>query len=402
MNILLIHRYFWPDSPAYGSILREIGHSWSIDGHQVSVLTSQPSYRAADRHKEQPSAGVLDGMHIRRFSLLFKSARSGVLRAIKELVFFVKVILYLLITRRYDLIMCSTQPPVLLAFFVGWICKLKRSKHVYHCMDIYPEIALAAGMVQKGWKYRLLQRLDTWTMKNAEHVIVLSQDMANTCCERGVTRTKIRIINNFELPAYEEASSFPVELKRKNIDNLRILFAGNLGKFQGLDVVVETALKLGDGPWEFVFVGEGKAKEELQKQASNLLNKTIFFYPHQSVSVIKKVIEDSDLGIVSLSPEIIRNAYPSKVSTLLAQGCPLLVLMETDSELSTMVRNERCGYAQPLIVDDIVRLLQSPQLILDSKENLKIRALSVAKLRFQKDSVVKDWTDFIGEISAQG
>jgi colanic acid biosynthesis glycosyl transferase WcaI len=398
MKILLLHRYFWPDSPAYASILREIGEMWQKESHHVSVFSTQPSYRSIDRQNRRPSYEVLDGIHIRRCRLPFLAARSGLLRAIKEILFLFAAIFHLLKNRKYDIVMCSTQPPVLLAYVVGWICKLKRSSHVYHCMDIYPEIAVSAGMLRKGWRYRFAKRLDTATMRRAKRVVVLSQDMAKTCQGRGIDPEKIKVINNFELPSYEdEVPVIPEGLVRENTHHLRILFAGNLGRFQGLDTVVSAALSLGEGSWEFVFVGEGKAKEDLIHQAKPLLNRTIFFYPHQPVSVIKQVMQSFDLGIVSLSPNIIRSAYPSKVSTLLAQGCPLLVLMEKDSELASMAESEACGYTSALDSKEIVELLQSPNSILEQMSTMKDRAKSVAEKGFTKEKILPKWKAFISE-----
>ena len=46
MKILFTHRYFWPDTPPYGLLLRDLAVAVSKEGHQVYVYTSVPSYRA--------------------------------------------------------------------------------------------------------------------------------------------------------------------------------------------------------------------------------------------------------------------------------------------------------------------------------------------------------------------
>ena len=55
MRILAAHRYFWPDSPPYAVMLREIGRAWVADGHSVSVVSSQPSYKQGS---VAPAAGT--------------------------------------------------------------------------------------------------------------------------------------------------------------------------------------------------------------------------------------------------------------------------------------------------------------------------------------------------------
>jgi glycosyltransferase involved in cell wall biosynthesis len=96
-----------------------------------------------------------------------------------------------------------------------------------------------------------------------------------------------------------------------------------------------------------VFVGEGAAKDGLVRQAKELqvLDRNVFFLPHQSVTVAKSLMRDADVTLVTLSPGVSSVAYPSKTLTLLALGCPLGVMMEWDCELSRMVRDNGLGFA---------------------------------------------------------
>ena len=46
MRIVAIHRYYWPDRAPYASILRRIVNRWTEEGHEVTVLSAQPTYGA--------------------------------------------------------------------------------------------------------------------------------------------------------------------------------------------------------------------------------------------------------------------------------------------------------------------------------------------------------------------
>ncbi|MHC4837863.1 MAG: hypothetical protein ACYTF3_06720 [Planctomycetota bacterium] len=87
MRILLIHRWFWPAAPPYASMLRSIGRELVEEGHEVTVLTAQPSYNRATRVEKRPRVEQLDGMTVRRVRLLPESKRNYLMRGLNMLLF---------------------------------------------------------------------------------------------------------------------------------------------------------------------------------------------------------------------------------------------------------------------------------------------------------------------------
>jgi glycosyltransferase involved in cell wall biosynthesis len=344
-RVLIIHRYFWPDTPPYGWMLKSISARLTLDEHRVTVLTSQPSYNPAAKVPRQPSSQNLNGVEVIRLSLLGETKANWVLRGVNAILFAMQVAAHIL-ARPYDVVMAATTPPVLLARIASWASSLRGARFVYHCQDIHPEVMRASGLMHTGIWYRTLRALDAATCKAAAAIVVLSEDMRTAIAKRlEQGADKVRVINNFDLDAgAETASELPPSL-RKRSGVFRALFAGNIGRFQGLDKLVEASLLLGDRPdFELMFLGDGVAVPALQAQAGALLGKTVRFHGYQPPATAEAVIGTADLAIVSLNPEIYRYAYPSKVMSYLKQGAPLLVLMEENSELARMVTAERIGY----------------------------------------------------------
>ena len=75
LRVLAIHRYYWPDSPPYASLLRVIAEHWSSAGHDVRVLTSQPSYKPEQGLDAAPTEETIDGVVVRRIGM--KPDRGG-------------------------------------------------------------------------------------------------------------------------------------------------------------------------------------------------------------------------------------------------------------------------------------------------------------------------------------
>lgn len=372
MNILVVHRYFWPDTPPYASMLRTITTSLAERGNDVSVYTAQPSYGSTQAHDRRHRTETIGNVKVARARLFPESKTNLLARAANLALFAIQVFWHVRRTRP-DVVMAATTPPILVAAAATAAAASYGGRSVYHCQDIYPEVAVATGAAKRGLFQQLLRRIDTATMRRADRIVVLSEDMATTVEERDASlRSKVRIVNNFAVEPFGNAlepndvAVTPVipEALRRTTNAHRIVFAGNLGNFQGLDSIVETALLTHEqsdnfGSIEWLFLGEGQARTRLEQLAGDALGSTITFAGHWPSDVAEAVVADADLALVSLSPGVVFAAYPSKTLMYLSAGTPLVVVAETNSELATTVMSEQLGIAiepdQPTELAKVIR-----------------------------------------------
>jgi glycosyltransferase involved in cell wall biosynthesis len=344
MKILAIYRHYWPDTPPYARILRSILEHLSAAGHETTVYAAQPTYNDI-RQPPQPWRENAGGVEIRRIRVLPERKRWRIARAINALYFSLRAVLHAVVGRRYDLVIANTQPPVLMGCALRLICLLRGTPYIYHCQDLHPESAALAGDLNRGWLYRLLERCDSAACRRAQRVVVLSRDMAEALEARGLSTTNVSIINN--PPLEIDAAARPVlpPPLDEPVDCARFLFAGNIGRFQGLERLVAAArLVAGRVPFQLIFMGEGVARRELIALAGDLLGRRIIFLPHQSLETAIAAMRVCDYGIVSLSANVYRFAYPSKSIMYLSAGCPLLALVEPESELAKTIERYGLGY----------------------------------------------------------
>jgi glycosyltransferase involved in cell wall biosynthesis len=344
MRILAIYRHYWPDTPPYARILRSILEHLSDRGHETSVYAAQPSYNDI-RQSPQPWRENLGGVEIRRVRLLPERKRWRIARALNSMYFAFRAVLHAVLFRRYDLIIANTQPPVLMGCALRLIQLLTGTPYIYHCQDLHPESAALAGDLKRGWLYRLLARCDSAACRRAQRVVVLSRDMADALEARGLSTANVSIINNPPLeidPAARPSLPPPLD---EPVDCVRFLFAGNIGRFQGLERLVAAArLVAGRVPFQLIFMGEGIARRELVALAGDVLGRRIIFLPHQSLETAIAAMRVCDFGVVSLSANVYRFAYPSKSIMYLSAGCPLLALVEPESELAKTIERYGLGY----------------------------------------------------------
>lgn len=396
-RILAVHRYYWPDTPPYASMLRRIVAQWTQDGHHVDILSAQPSYKKDVVNEKRPVCDRIDNTQVRRLHLPNESGRPLV-RILNALRLCLSIFWHG-ITGHYDMIMISTIPPVLGGVTAAAAAHLTGARFIYHCMDIHPEVGRISGEFANPLVFKILRQLDTWACQQANPVVVLSPDMKQALHSRpGGQSIRVQVLNNFSLPAQKEP---PQTLPFSISDGFTVLFAGNIGRFQGLETAVEAMGTLRDRPEiELLMMGDGVAKQKLMQQAQDL-KANVRFVGHYPVEVAKAAMQKAGAGFVSLRPGLYSYVYPSKTMTYLEQGCPLLVAVEPESRLAAEVHENQLGYSVPNGDAEALALAISQLADLgEGRSALRAAALQKAKAEFSESVVLKRWSQLLSSLDA--
>lgn len=395
MKILLVHRYFWPDTPPYASILRTVGEHLAESGHSVEVLTAQPSYGGPDLHPKARTSETVNGVRIMRAPLLRESKSKPVGRLVNLVLFAAQV--FLKVARGdYDAVMAATTPPVLVALAARSAAKLKGAKFVYHMQDIYPEVLAANSGTGLSKPLRFLRKVDGMNTRAADKVVVLSSDMRDSLSKRGHPVDHVSVINNF-VPDGTHTTALNAPPARPDYDSFQVVFAGNLGNFQGLDAVVSAfhILRGKDVQAHLLLLGDGAAEQSLRDQTGDLLDKTVFFEGRVSQSEAEQVVGESDLALVTLNPGVIATAFPSKTMTYLSAGTRVLAAVEANSELATTLSENNVGSSCELtpesIAEAIIQVWQSPAVTTETVRQF-------ARTYASTEARLPQWSNLFGEL----
>ncbi len=405
-RVLAIHRYFWPDTPPYASLLRRITAHWAAAGVRVEVLTSQPSYKPEVAVARQPRVQRVDGVTVHRLPMV--PDRGARFRKPRNLVrFSVLVLLRVLVARRYDVVMCSTAPPVVLAWCASLAARVRGARFVYHCMDLHPEIGRLSGEFAHPLVYRLLLRLDLATCRRAAAVVVLSEDMRAALLARDPALAgSVLVINNFDIPSYDTDDPEGADAQ-PDPDLLTVAFTGNVGRYQGLETITEAVL--GDDPLlagvRLVFMGEGAAKPALERivaAAPADRRERVRLLPHGTTSQARTVMRGADLGLVSLVPGVIAFAYPSKTASYLSEGLPVLAAVEPDSALARDVLAWGVGGVLPTgSVEQIRSALLQWVGRRDEVVGMRTRARAAWREQFSAEARLADWDALLDDVTGR-
>lgn len=333
----MTHRYFYPDRSPYGALMRSLVEGLS-DDVEIAVFTASQSNHG-QVGPSLPKTTSLTRCFVfpeRKFSKLVKF-----LNAILYSVF----LFYHILKTRPDWVTAATFPPVIAAWCASFAARLTGTKFIYHVQDIHPEVSrISGGILGRAPMFQILRWLDTQSLRRARWIVTLSEDMRASLIARGVDPEKCVICNNFQQDTFGVPMEPPQNLI-KPAGRRRVIFAGNLGRFQNLKT-------LGDGvemaqqscpDLELLFLGDGVMKQKLQMRFSK--NPRIKFAPFLPLTQASALIKDAEIGLVSLKTNLHRAAYPSKMLTYLGLGTPVLALVNPDSHLSKTIKRHHLGLA---------------------------------------------------------
>ena len=395
MRILLTHRYFWPDHPNCGQILWHLTQNLASKGYKVDILTSLPSKDLNSKKIVSENFQIFKNIKIQRINLSIEN-KSPLKKLINGLKLGFKTNL-LALKNEYDVIISTTIPPITGGFFAALAAYICKAKFVYFCMDLHPEIGKISKDFSNPILYSILKKIDNWSCSRANPIVVHSLDMKNSLLSRNENnKFKIEIINNFSISAEEHQLPIPKVDFNTNENELTIIFAGNLGRFQSLDKVIDAMICLkGRKDIKLVIVGNGTVKAHLISKIYNT-NANVQFFDQQPLNVVKNMIARADIGLVSLSANIYKYGYPSKIMTYLEQAKPIIALIEKESEIVKLMHQENYGFNISIFnPKNISRLF----IKLREDQAWKLRMSHNAKKaydkHFSREKILSEWTKIL-------
>ena len=380
-----------------------MGKRFAAEGHDVTIFSAQPSYIEDYDGPRLPRRQQIDGMTVIRTPLLEENRKNPFLRSLNFLIFAVSLFGHAVFRGKpYDLMTVTTLPPTLMGWVARAVGLFRRTRYVYHCMDLYPEVALLSGILKIKWLAKFAASVDRRNCKKAIATVVLSTDMLDTIHNRGLPDTNVYVINNFVINSVNPEVKIP-EAFTQTQGKFRVLFAGNIGRFQSLDTIVSAAQLLSSNQEiEFWFVGAGVMVDSLKDQAKDLLGKTVFFHPYLPIETVMSVIAEAHLGVVSLSEGIISCAYPSKTMSYLEAGCKLLVMVEKDADVARFVEAEKIGVSTSEPKPEIVaKAIESEFQAWKESRYDREQIREVGRANFSQEVILDRWVGLLGELESR-
>jgi len=248
---------------------------------------------------------------------------------------------------RADVVVLLTNPP----FFPVTGCllkKLKGERFVHVIMDVYPEVAVQSGTIKNGsMLLQFLKWVSQATLRSADAVVVLGEDMKDAIVRSGAPSEKVKIIRNWADPEV----IYPVDpaenhlRKSWGLDGKYVVeYSGNLGVSHSFEDILAVAEELADhDDIRFLFIGGGVRYKEVERTASSKGLGNVLMKPYQDVSYLSHSLSVGDVHYISLRNGFEGLVVPSKVYGIMAAGRPMIYQGDQGGEIAQMIARERCG-----------------------------------------------------------
>jgi colanic acid biosynthesis glycosyl transferase WcaI len=334
-RVLLLTQWFDPE-PAFKGLVfaRELVRQ----GFEVEVVTGFPNYPGGKVYAGYKIKLIqrerIDGVEVTRLPLYPNHDQSAIKRVLNYASFAASALFYgLFMAKRAD-VMYAYHPPLTVGVAASLIRWLRGIPLVYDIQDMWPDTLRATGMLNNPRALSLVGRVCDWVYRRVDQVVVLSPGFKRLLVQRGVTESKIEVIYNW---ADESALSTPTGTLAANFpgdDRFKIVFAGNMGKAQALDAVLQAAEILqGRGSRVcFVMLGGGVEVGRLKERTNALALDNVVFLPAVPMAEVGTVLGAADALLVHLRKDpLFEITIPSKTQAYMAVGRPLLMAVNGDA-----------------------------------------------------------------------
>lgn len=335
MKILMLTQLFQPEP----NHLKGLAFAKELKnrGHDVQVLTGFPNYPGGKFYKGYKVRPVLkeniEGVTVVRIPHYPSHDRSGIKRILSYMSFAVSASIWGIFNVKKPDVVHVYQGPGTLAVPAVIMAWLRKIPFVLDVQDMWPESVISSGMLRMPFASSILHFLSKWTCKHAMRIVVLSKGYKRVLIERGISGFKIDVVYNWCPEDQPQALSTPFDEVFRQNKELKIIYAGNFGPFQGLETAIRAAYMLQETVTTatFYLIGDGVQYDKLKQLVSKLNVSNVKFIPRQTVSVVNRLMQQSDALLLHLKDDpLTRIGIPQKTQAYLFAGRPILVGVNGD------------------------------------------------------------------------
>lgn len=344
VRILICGINFTPELVGIGKYTGEMAAWLAGRGHEVRVVTAPPYYPdwqvakgySAWRYRTEQVSGVA----VWRCPVWVPSRPSGLKRIVHLLSFACSS--FPVMVRQFfwrPEVVIAIEPPFFCAPCAVLAAKLSHAKAWLHIQDFEIDAAFELGLLSSGWVRRFVAGFERWIMGKFDRVATISEGMGQRLRDKGVASGKTVLLSNWvDLEQiYPLPLSSPLRQELGIAENkVVLLYSGNMGNKQGLEIIIEAARRLAENnEILLVLCGEGSAKNDLQQQAAGRAN--ILWLPLQPVERLNDLLNLADVHLLPQRAGAADLVMPSKLTGMLASGRAVIATARPDSELGRVI-----------------------------------------------------------------
>lgn len=385
-RILIISQYFYPENFRINDLALELKNR----GNDITVLTGLPNYPQGEYYEGYSSEKNCDEIwnDIPIYRCKLRPRKKGSLNLIKNYASFVMQAnkkLKEIENKNFDLIYVFEVSPITVALPA---IKLKKKKHIpiiINIQDLWPENIIAVTGISNPLIIGLVNKMVNYIYKYCDCILCASPSFVSKIQERVVDKEKVHY-----WPQYSTVSKTKEEVSMYDKEMFNVVFTGNIGEAQGIDLAIEAAYILRNEKICWHFIGDGRSKERLMKMVDNYgIDDYVKFHGFHPETEIPLYLKNADAALLILKPNpVFEMTIPAKLQTYLACGVPILGCVSGEGK--RIIQDAEAGIVSYNIsVDALVEVCQEfLKLNQNELDIYKEKAFRYSERFFDKEKLV--------------
>jgi len=409
---LLIHGVnYAPEFVGIGRYTGELGAWLHSHGHAVTVLAAPPYYpewRVPESYRRPAwRRELLDGVEVLRAPLYVPARVTGAGRVLHELSFGASCLAWwpTLWTRSWDAVL-AVCPLLQSGLIPALLARRQKIPFIFHVQDLQLDAARELAIIRQPLLFALLERLERFLFTQAQAVTTISRAMAARIKAKGAPPARVHFLPNWA-DLEDITPGQPRQVLRRELglsDEILVLYAGNMGEKQGLDLILDAAAMTRHRPeLRYILAGQGAARRRLRDRARDLGLETVRFLPIQARERFPLLLAAADLHLVVQKDRAADLVMPSKLGNILAAGGPFIATARPETELGRITLESRAGLLTPpedagALAQAVLHLAREKE----AREKMGRRARNFAEACLGRDKILLKWEQLVYDLIHQG
>src|SRR5574344_699976 len=201
MRVLMLPAYYHPEQAASSYLWENINEAVIDNGLDLLVYTPTPCRGVDDTTRKEycinKNEVLRDGHWVVNRFAMYKECKNPIMRAFRYVLCGLKQYWHGVTAKDIDVLFIVSTPPIQGALG-ALIKKWRKIPMVYNLQDIFPDSLVGTSLARKGgllWKIGRV--IENFTYRNADKIIVISEDFKKNIMAKGVPENKIEIVYNW-------------------------------------------------------------------------------------------------------------------------------------------------------------------------------------------------------------
>ena len=395
MKILVITQYFYPENFRINQLCLDLKER----GHDITVLTGKPNYPKGEYFDGYSYKGNEDEIwnDIQIIRVPLRARKKGSKNLIINYLSFVlnanKRVKK--INDKFDLIYVFEVSPITVALPAIKLKKRLNIPIIMNVQDLWPENIIAVTGITNKIIIGCINKMVNYIYKHCDLLLTASPSFVDRIQKRVKNKEKVKYWPQYSIVSKTDDKTIVLDDKRLNI-----VFTGNIGEAQGIDLAIEAANVLKSEPLHWHFIGEGRSKERLMGMVNEYgLNEIITFHGFKPEKDIPKYLANADAALLLLKPDpVFEMTIPAKLQTYLSCGVPILGCVSGEGK-KVIVEAKAGIVGKNISIESLVEVCKKFFKLKDvERKQFGINALSYGENQFNRERLLIQLENYMEEM----